>query len=219
VRAFRQRAFFPNDEKGPINWVLNAMLGVMRATWGPECWALIGHADEVWYHSPRKIVAAMESEGAERLESRMCNHLLHPADAANFDFEAGDWRPEIRGLPLAERTPWYTAHWLEERGFLDRPGYELPLDGRLTPATFKGSVFSRHPLIQHHSIRNPLQAVSRARDRVEREFQPAYAPYYDHKDPKEVFYAGFPALGIELERYRGDYGVHEHGLEDLRSAP
>jgi hypothetical protein len=216
VKAFHQRSFFPNDEKGPIDWVLNPMLEVMRSTWGPDCWALIGHADEIWYHSPRKIVRAMESEGAERLVSRMCNHLLHPSDAANFDFEAGEWRPEVRELPLALRTPWYTAYWLEERGFLDRPGYKLPLDGgRLTPEDARGPVFSRHPLIQHHSIRNPIQAVRRARDRVQREFQPAYAPYYDHKDPREVFYAGFPALGVDLERYCGSYGAHESGLDDL----
>ncbi|HYK80268.1 MAG TPA: hypothetical protein VEU95_11600, partial [Micropepsaceae bacterium] len=207
VRAFRQRSFFPNDEKGAINWVLNPMLDVMRSTFGADCWALIGHADEIWYHSPRKIVAAMETEGAERLVARMCNHLLHPSDSVNFDASTGDWRPAVRDLPPALRTPWYTAHWLEERGFQDRPGYVLPRDGRLTPEAAQGPVFSRHPLIQHHSIRNPLQAVRRARDRVEREFQPAYAPYYDRKDLGDVFYSGFPALGIELERFNGSYGA------------
>lgn len=215
VQAFRQRDFFPNDEKGPINWVLNAMLDAMRARFGPDCWVLIGHADEIWRHAPRKIVAAMEQEGAERLVSRMCNHLLHPSDAANFDFPAGKWRPEAASLPLAERVPWYTAHWLEERGFLDRPGHRLPPDGRLTPHEATGPVFSRHPLIQHHSIRDPVQAVDRARDRVEREFQPAYAPYYDRKDPRDVFYAAFPEIGVTLERFDGSYGVHEAGLEDL----
>jgi hypothetical protein len=187
----------------------------MRTTWGPDCWALIGHADEIRYHSPRKIVAAMESEGAERLVARMCNHLLHPADVAGFDFEAGKWKPEVAALPPALRTPWYTAHWCEERGFLDRPGYALPLDGRLTPEGATGPVFSRRPLIQHHSIRNPLQAISRARDRVARDFQPAYAPYYDQKDPREVFYEGFPALDVNLERFHGTYGRYEAGLEDL----
>jgi hypothetical protein len=157
----------------------------------------------------------MEREGAERLVARMCNHLLHPADAANFDFALGDWRPGTRELPPARRMPWYTDHWLEDRGFLDRPGYTIPSDGSLMPVAAQGPVFSRHPLIQHHSIRNPMQAVRRARDRVAREFQPAYAPYYDYKDPHEVFYDGFPALGVTLKRFGGSYGEREAGLADL----
>jgi len=215
VRVYRQSRFFPAPQKGMIDWVLNPLLEIMRSLWGPYCWALIGHADEIWYHAPRKIVAAMEREGAERLVARMCNHLLHPSDAANFDFESGEWCAGVRELPQALKTPWYTAHWLEERGFLDRPGFALPLDGRLTPEAATGPVFSRHPLIQHHSIRDPLQAVRRARDRVARDFQPAYAPYYDRRDPRDVFYEGFPALNITLERFSGNYGRHEEGLEDL----
>ena len=215
VRAFRQSAFFPKRESGPIDWVLNPLLGIMRETWGPDCWALIAHADEVWLHSPLKIVRAMEQEGAERLVSRMCNHLLHPDDAANFDFERGEWRAAVRNLPLAQRVPWFTAHWLEVRGLRDRPGYEFPRSGGFVPAQAQGPTFSRHPLIQHHSVRDPLQAVRRARDRVERGFQLAYAPYYDRRDPRDVFYEGFPELGVKLERYDGSYGVHEAGLEDL----
>lgn len=215
VTALRQRDHFPDGAPGMSIWVMNPLLELKRRRFGPDTWVLIANADELWYHAPRRIAAAMEAEGAGILLARMCNHLPHPEDAPHFDFEAGRWQPEKAALPLAERLPWYTAYWLEHRGFLDRPGLAFaPGQGLLPPGT-EGPVFSRRPLIQHHSIRDPLQAVARAKDRVERDFQPAYRPYFYRRDPRDTFHAGFPDLGVELERFTGDYGRWERGLEDL----
>ena len=76
-------------------------------------------------------------------------------------------------------------------------------------------VFSRKPLIAHDSIRSPVQAIARAQDRVERDYQPAYAPYYYRREAEEVFFAEFPALNLRLHRFDGSYGEHGRGLEDL----
>jgi hypothetical protein len=215
VTALRQEDYCPKGEKGPHNWVLNPLLDLKRSIWGDDTWVLIANADEVWYHAPAKIAQAMEAEGAETLLSRMCNHLLHPEDEANFDFGQGQWKQAVQSLPLARQVPWYTAHWFEYRGFLDRPGYTLTRDQGLLPLNAAGPVFSQRPIIQHHSIRNPLQAIARAKDRVDRHFQPAYKPYYYEKNPHDVFYENFAELGIELEKFSGSYGAHEAGLEYL----
>jgi hypothetical protein len=220
VSVFRQRDRFPGRHRGALHWMYQDLLDEARTRFGEATWVLLGLGDEIWLHDPIKIVTAMAAEGADTLTCRMCNHLLHPDDRSRWDFEAHEWRAPFDRAPLVERIPYYTAHWFEHRGFLDRPG--LAYDRRsplgVLPPNLVPREFSRHPLIRHHSIRSPLQAIARASDRVDRRFQEAYRPYYYRKAERDVFYESFYDGSIVLRKFSGTYEEYESGLEDLRSS-
>lgn len=217
VTALRQRDFHSGPSRGTLHWLYQVLLDRKRRDFGEETWILIALADEIWYHNPLKIVAAMENEGAGLLKARMCNHLLHPEDKEKWNFKTDCWKAGYGHLPIPERLPYYCDHWFEYRGYRDRPGlcYE-PLNDSILPSNLSAVEFSRTPIIQHHSIRNPSQAIKRAKDRVERQFQPAYEPFYYEKRSEDVFYDSFPELSITLKKFNGTYGEHEAGLRDLK---
>lgn len=217
VTALHQEDYCAKPPPGTLHWLYQVLLDRKRRDYGEDTWVLLALADEIWYHDPRKIVAAMEAEGAGLLKMRMCNHLLHPEDKAKWDFEANCWKPEYARLPMAERVPHYCDHWFEYRGYLDKPGICYGhLSEDILPANLAAKEFSRTPLIQHHSVRNPIQAVTRANDRVERNFQPAYQPYYYGREPGEVFYDSFPKWSIVMKKFNGTYAEYEDGLRDLK---
>ncbi len=217
VTVLRQRERYPQAERGPLDWMYQTLLEEKRKRFGVDTWVMLALADELWLHHPRKIAAAMAVEGAQTLRCRMCNHLLHPEDRTRWDFDRQVWRPEAQARPLRERMPWYTAEWFEHRGFLDHDtlSYKPRTRSGMLPMPKPEPEFSRWPLIAHHSIRSPVQAIARAQDRVERDYQPAYEPYYYRRQVDEVFYSEFPALNVRLQRFDGSYGEHGRGLEDL----
>jgi len=224
VFALRQTDICGRRSSGSVHWMYQVLLDEKRRRFGHDTWVLISLGDEIWYHHPLKIVRDMEREGAVILRCRMCNHLLHPEDRDRWDFDRGAWREPFASWARVDRVPYYTAHWFESRGFLDRPGLTYRIwpawtrrDAGVLPKNLRGREYSRHPLIRHHSVRDPVQAIARAKDRVERGFQEAYRPYYYQKSPRDVFYPSFDDGAIALRKFTGTYDEYENGLEDLRS--
>ncbi len=217
VTVFRQRLFFPEPAKGCLHWMYQPLLEEKRRRFGLDTWVYVTLADEIWYHDPFKIARAMEEEGATLLKMRSCHHLLHPGDKEKWDFERECWLPQYAALPITERLPYYTGHWFEYRGYLDGGDCRYE-DGQesILPANITGAFLSRTPILRHHSVRTPTQVVARAKDRVERDFQPAYEPHYYKKDPRDVFYDEYPIWDIKLRRFTGTYEEFEIGLEDLK---
>lgn len=220
VILLRQDDIYGYDHQGSCDWMLQSPLAALRGWAKPE-FIVVGMGDELWHHDPVKVVEDMEIEDANYCIVHSCQFFLKKGvDEGKWDFIAGQWKGHWRGQPPNKILRWYSPGYIAERRiFRDAPYLNyLPLQ-RFDPfprGAIRGKQYSRNPIIRHYPHQSPAKLLERARDRVERGYQPFYRHSYE-KDEIDVFYEHFPGAG-ECREICDDgavFGEIEAGMEYL----
>jgi predicted O-methyltransferase YrrM len=213
VKLFRDSELCAGaDMHGSLDWAYQKLLDKKREALGSDNYVCIACGDERWLHDPRKVVADMKKLGSSYAEGESMQFFLHKSDMEKWDFVNSRWK--TTAAPH-ERLRWYSPGWHEARIFYDdgkvqygdRQGFDT------LPAGSRTSLYPRRFVYSHYPLRDPIQVLARAKDRVERAYQPIYQHSYE-KDVADTFFEVFPGL-TEARRFEGSFGEYESGLEDL----
>ena len=216
VYAFKQEEVYGTGISGSGDRMFQAILEKKRQLFGINDYVCLAMGDELWWHDPLKICEDMRNEEAVFGIMHSCQFFLHTTDKDKWDFEKGEWKPEFAHLKNSERLRWYSPSWLEGRIFYDDGicHYEPDQAFCTLPLSSNGKQYSKHPTLRHYPLRNPIQVIARAKDRVERGYQPVYEHSYQ-KEQEQVFFETFPKYKISA-KFETDFGInYEIGLEDL----
>jgi hypothetical protein len=216
VTAFRQEDVYGRNTEGSGDWMFQAILDKKRELFGASNYIFIALGDEYWYHSPRNIVYDMEIENATVCIVHSCQFFLHTSDKEKWDFDKQEWKAPYDKMKIWERQPWYTPGYIAERRIFwdDGKCFYAPKQGyNPMPHGVDWRQYSKNPIIMHFPIRNPKQIIERAKDRIERNYQPAYHHSYKKKQI-ETFRDFFP-YSHEAFKFNGTFNEYEKGLEYL----
>ncbi len=211
VTLYRDEELFGKGVKGSLDWVYQLLLDKKRDKYGPGGYCCIAAGDEVWLHNPLKIAGAMTREMATYAHGYSMQFFLHTTDMEEWSFPLGRWK---KPMPPADRLKWYSPGWEEARIFFDDGICKYrPMQGFDTlPDGIRKKRLSRNFIYSHYPMRDPIQILSRAKDRVERDYQPFYNHSYN-KDVASVFYSTFPGIEGAL-KYDGSFGDYEKHVTD-----
>ena len=173
-------------------------------------WVTLLHGDEIFYHSPLKVIQAAEKEQVDGVIWFVPHFFLHISDKKKWE--------QIKDLPLEERVTYYAigrVPWREFRQFKFHEGvkYDRTRHHHVTPDGM-GGVFSLKPILKHYKVHTKEQFKI---------FGSRWGglPFIPQKPEEEIFMEKLPA-NIPSGRYEraikftGDFGELEKGLEHLK---
>jgi hypothetical protein len=215
VTVFRQEDEYGRNTKGSGDWMFQAILDRKRKLFGINNFVFLAMGDEIYYHDPVKILYDMEIEEATVCIVHSCQFFMHISDKQKWNFNKQEWKN--KDLKTSERLLWYSPGYAEERRIFWDAGncyYDKNQHYRPLPLGIYERHYSKKPIIKHYPNRAPKQVLARAKDRVEREYQPFYFHSYN-KTEQEVFFESFPGFN-QAFKFEGDFREYEKGLEYLK---
>ena len=216
VDVFRQEKVYGRNVTGSGDWMFQAVLSRKREMIGTGNYVIIGMGDEIWYHNPVRAIWDMETENASVCIVHSCQFFLHKNDMEKWDFLKKRWKEPYDKMTNRERLHWYSPGYIAERRifFDDGTGYYPKGCGfDPLPQGVAWKQYTKNPIVMHFPMRNPTQVLERAKDRVERDYQPFYHHSYNKK-PEDVFFKAFPGFD-KANCFDGDFGKWEKGMEYL----
>lgn len=220
VHAFRQSKVYGRNTQGSGDWMFQAVLEKKREIYGHGNYVFLALGDEYWIHDPRKIAHGMKESSATHCRFHSNLHFLHVTDAHKWDFELNTWKPSFNLMSNRERLLHYSPDYVEERVFYDdgQCSYEehqafdpMPCcEPNCSCCKSNRRYWDKMPTIAHYPVRNPLQAIKRAKDRVDRSYQPSYSQIGNCPGESFLVYWG----GKPTQKYEGRY-PSQNGLDDL----
>jgi len=215
-----QRNVYGRNTRGSGDWMFQAPLRAIRAWANPE-FIVIAMGDEIWHHDVVKVIDDMEIEDANYCIVHSCQFFLKKNfDENKWDFDKGEWKQPYNRKNVSEVLSWYSPGYIAERRiFRDAPDLHYAPRQHFDPApqgAIRGKRYSRNPIIKHYPHQSPAALLARAKDRVEREYQPFYHHSFG-KQQEEVFFDNFPGCHESRCLLPGMYpfGEIEAGLEYL----
>lgn len=217
ITVFKQSEFFDPDAQNASDWLFQAPLNIKRQMYGVGDYVFLVLGDEYWYHNPIKIAESMKKEEAGILWLHSMQRFMHKEDIHKWDFDKQEWKPEWKGLTNRERLLWYSPGHREIRVWLDNGYCFYHPHQRFNTVPLGIDIrkeFSKNLILEHYPQRDPKQLSERAKDRIERNYQPFYEHSYK-KRQEEMFFDHFPGMK-ESFKFDGGYGEYEKDTEDLK---
>ena len=180
------------------------LLDEIRRREGYGNWITLLHGDEIFYHSPLKVIQAAEAEAADGVVWYAMHFFLHASDRARWD--------RLKNLPVEERVTHYGINevpWTEFRQFKFQEGVEYSRErhSRCEPNGIR-KLLSRRPIYKHYKVYCREQfAIYRAKW--------GGLPFIPLNPEEEIFMETLPGYEYAL-KFSGSFGKFEGGLESLK---
>ncbi|MDI6787111.1 MAG: hypothetical protein QME51_01930 [Planctomycetota bacterium] len=174
------------------------LLSRIQDAYGYDGWIFAIHSDEIFWGDPASLVNRAIDENTNILNGIIAHFVLHP------DNETAKDKPHI-----ADRLLWYFMGQCENIGFKNQKGlyYNFCEHMRTIPHGFYPQVTCSNVIVRrHYNIRSSEQGRDRIKDRLARNWQPAYVSYPANlyiKDPNQIITAG--AIYSEIQKFDGEF--------------
>ena len=190
VMAYKQSDFHDTNIQGSGDWMFQTLLELKRKHYGINNYVFVALGDEYWPLDPFKIVQKMQKEQATYARFHSLQFFMIKDIMDSWDSEKGEWRESMLNR---QRLQYCSPGVLEDRIFYDDGliNYRKDQQFDTLPEGARAKELSINPFIYHYPVRNPIQAAARAKDRVERNYQPFYEHHYNKKQ-EELFLTCWP---------------------------
>jgi len=217
---YYQKDVYGTNQKGSGDWMFQFLLEKKREIFGLDNYVILAMADELHHFDIARIIYDMrEIEEADYAIVHSCQFFLKKGvDEKKWDFKKHQWKKPYNEMKTSDILKWYSPGYIAERRiFRDRAELRYADKQRFDPfpqGAINGKRYSKFPIIKHYPIQSPKQILERAKDRLERNYQPFYH-WTDGLDERGVFLDNFPGFGESFE-FNSDFGVFEKGMEYLK---
>ena len=193
-----------------VDGIRQFLLEEIRRREGYGHWITLLMGDEIFYHSPRKVIQAAEKEGADGIRWYAMHFFLHTSDKTRWN--------EIKSLPMEQRVTHYAINekpWSEFRQFKFHEGVKYDIHVNHPRPEGIRKIFSKRPIYKHYKV------YCREMFRIYATRPNTGLPFIPKNPEEEIFMeklAGrFPWGDYKYTiKFNGNFGKFERGLECLK---